>query len=118
VPAWLAILGAAGATYVVTQGVIARRLRSIYPPLLCCPMCSGFWVGAIVAALWLAYPHLPAFVGQAVQIVLFAFGTSLVASAACVVLVTVGSHRKELPNVGPANEPCERLKPAQTPPED
>lgn len=114
-PAWLAILGAAGATYVVTQGVIARRLRSVFPPLLCCPMCTGFWVGAIVGALWLLFAYLPAAIQLAAQIVLFGFGTSLAASAACVVLVTVGSHRKELPNAGPAEEPCDRLKPAPKP---
>ncbi len=40
--------GAVGMVLVLVVGKIAAPVRSIYPPLLGCAMCSGFWVGLFV----------------------------------------------------------------------
>ena len=108
-PAWLIVLGAAGATYVLTHGKIAAPFRHIYPPLLCCPMCAGFWVGllvgvvrSVVSEAGLQAPHLQAFTW-----VLFAFATSLVASAFSIALVTIGSYAKH--HGYAPGDACERM---------
>lgn len=43
---FLLVCALVGATLIVVRGTIFRRLRLIYPPLLRCSQCTGFWVGA------------------------------------------------------------------------
>lgn len=39
-----------GLTIIVTQSTLFKPLRRICPwKLLCCPMCFGFWVGALLS---------------------------------------------------------------------
>jgi len=103
-PLWLWVLGCAGFTYVLTQGVITRRIRRIYPPLLCCPMCAGVWAGAACGLLYKLEPSLPVVAQWIVHVGLVAFAVSLVACVATVVLLTVGSHLK--PGRRDPAEPC------------
>lgn len=44
----LAVLSAIGATLIVVRGTVFQRLRKLYPPLLECSQCTGFWVGVAV----------------------------------------------------------------------
>lgn len=55
---WAVLLAAVGFTTVLTQSVITRRIRALWPALLECPMCSGVWVGAIVGLVetWAKFP--------------------------------------------------------------
>jgi len=39
-----------GATLIVVRGTIMRRVRAVWPALLGCSQCSGFWVGVIAGA--------------------------------------------------------------------
>jgi hypothetical protein len=43
-----------GATLIVVRGTIFRRVRLLYPPLLRCSQCAGFWVGAAAGLAGLA----------------------------------------------------------------
>jgi hypothetical protein len=36
-----------GATLIVVRGTIMRRIRAVWPALLRCGQCTGFWVGAV-----------------------------------------------------------------------
>lgn len=36
-----------GATLAMVRGTIFRRVRLLYPPLLRCSQCTGFWVGVL-----------------------------------------------------------------------
>jgi hypothetical protein len=36
-----------GATLIVVRGTILRRVRTVWPALLGCSQCTGFWVGAV-----------------------------------------------------------------------
>lgn len=112
-PAWLWLMGAAGFTYVLTQGVITRNIRRIYPPLLCCPMCAGTWVGIATGLLWYFQARLPEAVKVIVHTGLIAFASSLAACVACIVLVTVGSWRKPDASEPDPSEPCQH-KPKAT----
>lgn len=104
-PLWLWVLGCAGFVYVLTQGVITRRIRRVYPPLLCCPMCTGVWAGAACGLLYKLEPTLPPAVQWIVHVGLIAFAVSLAACVATVSLLTIGSHRKPDAHRDPA-EPC------------
>lgn len=42
---WAWLLTTYGATLVVTGSRIAAPIRRLWPALLGCPMCFGFWVG-------------------------------------------------------------------------
>lgn len=103
-PLWLWILGCAGFVYVLTQGVITRRIRRVYPPLLCCPMCTGVWAGAACGVLYKLEPSLPALAQWILHIGLVAFAVSLVACLFTISLLTIGSHLK--PTRGDPAEPC------------
>ena len=41
----LAVLGLASATLIVTESLLFARVRALWPALLGCPLCLGFWVG-------------------------------------------------------------------------
>ncbi len=84
--AFLVLLGAVGATIVLTRGSIAEPVREVFPPnttlgkMIRCAMCSGFWVGLVFAPAFLPLAHslgeLPITAGRHIA---FAFATSLVA---------------------------------------
>lgn len=76
---WLLLLGALGFTLVVTTSTIAAPVRRLWPALLTCAQCTGFWVGggvgAVYGVLWPleSYRHLIAVA------LAFAFATSILA---------------------------------------
>jgi hypothetical protein len=37
--------GLVGATVILTRGSIFARVRALWPALLACPLCAGFWIG-------------------------------------------------------------------------
>lgn len=41
----LDIVGLVGLTIIITKGTLFTRARLLYPPLLACPLCIGFWIG-------------------------------------------------------------------------
>lgn len=94
IPLWLALLGAAGFTLILTGSTIAAPLRDAIPPntgigqAIRCPACAGYWVGfgtglCVLAAPFPLAPLLPAtwalvkLIGSAI---LFGWATSLTAS--------------------------------------
>ncbi len=44
-------VGLCGLAIIITKGTLFARLRQLYPPLLTCPLCIGFWVGLTGAIL-------------------------------------------------------------------
>jgi hypothetical protein len=42
------LLAGIGATLILVRSVIFRRVRRIWPELLQCSQCMGFWVGAAI----------------------------------------------------------------------
>jgi hypothetical protein len=42
-----------GITLVITGSKIARPVRNVFPALLACPMCTGWWVGLGLSLLGL-----------------------------------------------------------------
>jgi hypothetical protein len=107
VPVWLTLLGAAGATYVLTHGRIAALLRRVYPPLLCCPMCAGFWVGLVFGVAQCMSGAALGRYEAALAVVSMGFATSLVASAFSIILVTVGGFAKS--HGYPPGDACDKL---------
>jgi hypothetical protein len=47
---FLLVSALVGATLIVTSSTLLRPVRRLYPPLLHCSQCSGFWVGALAGA--------------------------------------------------------------------
>ena len=41
------LLALAGATQILVRGAIFARVRRVWPALLACALCVGFWVGAV-----------------------------------------------------------------------
>lgn len=106
-PVWLIVLGASGATFVLTHGRIAALLRRIYPPLLCCPMCAGFWIGLAFGLAWCMSSAALGRYEAALAVVCTGFATSLVASAFSIALVTVGGFAKS--HGYPPGDACDKL---------
>lgn len=50
----LIALALVGATLIVVRGTLFRRVRLLWPALLRCSQCTGFWVGLVAGAGGLA----------------------------------------------------------------
>ena len=96
----LALVAAVGATLVVVHSTIAMWFRRLWPKLLCCPQCSGFWVGCAFGAAT-AYQQSAEPLGFAMLVACFGFATSVLATATSLLMYAATGRR------GPAPpDPC------------
>ena len=74
-----------GATLIITSSAIFRRVRLLYPSLLRCSQCTGFWVGAAAGATGIVSVGR----GRAVDALVVGCATSFLAQAADALLTHV-----------------------------
>lgn len=81
--AFLLTCALVGATLIVVRGTIFRPARRVWPALLGCSQCTGFWVGAAAGA----GAVVPLGQGRALDAALVGCATSFLAMAADAVLL-------------------------------
>ena len=74
-----------GATLILVRGTIFQPLQRLYPPLLGCSQCVGFWVGAVAGAAGLVTTGH----GRIVDALVVGCATSFLAMAADALLLTL-----------------------------
>jgi len=82
-----------GLTLILVRSVLFERLRGLWPALLECAQCSGFWVGAAAGASGVAVlGH-----GRAIDTILAGTATSFLSLLADGVLLKLLGDPKETP---------------------
>jgi hypothetical protein len=90
------LLALVGLTLVVVRGSLFARVRSVWPSLFGCAMCSGFWVGALgTTGFAIALREYRGSVALSADAVTFGGAVSLCATAADFVFAWLDSHTKE-----------------------
>jgi len=82
-----------GVTLVITGSKIAKPIRAIYPPLLSCPLCVGWWVGLVTALLPLHLGPAPSSWPLPMAALADAFASSAMCWTWHVVLVRLGADK-------------------------
>lgn len=76
---WVALVGL---TLILVRGTIFERVRQLWPALLTCSRCVGFWVGTLAgAARIVSLGH-----GQAIDAILVGCAVSVLSISADIVL--------------------------------
>jgi hypothetical protein len=79
----LSVAALVGATLIVVRGTIFRPVRKLWPALLHCSQCTGFWVGVAAGGLGLA----PFGRGPIVDAIVVGCATSFLAQLADAVFI-------------------------------
>lgn len=82
---FLLVASLVGATLLVTSSAALARARKIWPALLGCSQCTGFWVGAAAGATGIVSVGR----GRAVDAIVVGCATSFLAQAADALLTHV-----------------------------
>jgi hypothetical protein len=82
----LHLLAAVGAALIVARGTLFRSLRRLWPALLACCQCVGFWTGVAFESVWAVSEH-SAWHAAVVDAVSVGLATSLLAMLADGILI-------------------------------
>jgi len=79
----ISVFALIGATLILVRGTLFRRVRSVWPALLECSQCTGFWVGAAAGASGIVSVGQ----GRAIDAAIVGSATSFLAMVADAVLL-------------------------------